>query len=286
VKERQLAQMERRTRKLLRRRHREAVVGLGKEPYRHAHFWADVAPRGQYLAVHERGARTLGKPPTGKRGRITTFSRRSRSRMFKCFGKTNRGLLSRSLFLTLTYPRSFPSEAAIYKEHFRAWRMRLTRTFPSAGAIWRLEFQKRGAPHFHLLVVGIPFIAKEWVSRSWYEIAGGGDRRNLKYGTRIERITGPKKASQYVAKYAAKLPDSATPMGFPGRLWGVIRRPALDQHIDQWELERSGFERLLRIIGDVVAGGSRPTDREHPPSWALIEGGRAVNLIIACAGLL
>lgn len=285
VKSRQLEAMERRGRRLYRARAREARNGLGKEPYRTAHFWADYAPRGQYLEVHERGTRTLGKPPTGKRGRITTFSRKSRSRMFKCFGKTNKALLSKSLFVTLTYPRIFPTDSDTFKAHFHAWRQRLTRTFPNAGAIWRLEFQKRGAPHFHLLVVGIPFIAKEWVSRSWYEIAGGGDRANLKYGTRIERITGSKKASQYVAKYAAKLPDSSGLTDFPGRLWGVIRRTALDQCVHQWELERRGAERLLGVIRNVVCGRSGGTDPEYPPTWALIDGARATRLVAWAAGI-
>jgi hypothetical protein len=285
VRARDLDAMERRARRLVRRRERAARDGLVKEPYCRPHFWADVAPRGQYLAIHERNTRKCPNPPQGRRGRITEFSRRSRSRMLKCIARTNRALLSRSLLVTLTYPRTYSMESSIYKRHFKRFRERLTATFPAAAAVWKLEFQKRGAPHYHLLIVGLPFLARQWLAKAWYEVVGSSDIRHLHAGTQVVRCNSPEKACRYAAKYVAKVSDSPSAPEFTGRIWGVIRRAALDQHVVQWELERSGFERLLSAIRDVVTRGARAVSAEWDPMWCFLPGGRATRLVAWAAGL-
>jgi hypothetical protein len=105
-----------------------------------------------------------------------------------------------------------------------------------------MEFQQRGAPHFHLVLFHLPFISKESVKQMWHEIIGDG-YADMSSGspaapfTRIEAISNPRKAMSYVAKYVAKVEPGAG-SGFNdvpylaasesiGRLWGVINRKAL-----------------------------------------------------------
>jgi len=70
---------------------------------------------------------------------------------------------------------------------------RFKRAYPDASAIWKLEPQKRGAPHYHMLVwgvemsefsyssngTGLPFAS--WVPTIWHQIAGHGDKRHFEF---------------------------------------------------------------------------------------------------------
>ncbi len=49
-----------------------------------------------------------------------------------------------------------------------------------------LEFQDRGAPHYHILITGI--IERQKLSRMWYEVVGSDDPRHLQAGTSIQFI--------------------------------------------------------------------------------------------------
>jgi len=122
------------------------------------------------------------------------------------------------LFVTLTYPEEYP-DVETAKRHLRAWLMRLKRAAPRAGWVWRMEFQERGAPHFHLLIWGVPFLDKEWVSRTWYEVVSSGDPKHLRAGTRVERVWSWRGVLSYAAKYMTKDDDGPVPE-WTGRVWG------------------------------------------------------------------
>lgn len=103
--------------------------------------------------------------------------------------------------MTLTYPAVFPS-ARTAKKHLRALQERFKRRFPEAELswVWRMEFQRRGAPHFHIVAFNLPFIDKEEVRRIWSEVIGS-DRQVF---TRIERVRSARRLRSYVSKYLAK----------------------------------------------------------------------------------
>jgi len=97
--------------------------------------------------------------------------------------------------------------------------MRLERRYPGIVLIWRLEFQERGAPHFHLLVFNVERIDILWLSRAWFEVVGSGDIRHLKAGTQVQQVKSWRGVLYYVGKYLAK----AAGVSFAtGRVWGVI----------------------------------------------------------------
>jgi len=84
-----------------------------------------------------------------KRGKIAGFSASSKKRMMQKI--ISIGELPTD-FITLTFPKSFPTG-------LQANRMmdKFTKNFVKQGAsfIWRMELQKRGAPHYHLLCYGM-----------------------------------------------------------------------------------------------------------------------------------
>lgn len=128
--------------------------------------------------------------------------------------------------VTLTYPKEWPLTGRKCKEHLRAWFERLRRRgwMEENSLIWFLEFQSRGAPHFHCLVTG--WISKKEVANDWAEITEGVE----KSCSRVEQLRKPHAAAAYAAKYAAKMDQKATPPDFqwPGRFWGVVGKIRAD----------------------------------------------------------
>jgi hypothetical protein len=53
-------------------------------------------------------------------------------------------------FSTLTYPNSFPSDGRVCKKHLNLLLTHLRADDPGIKYVWFMEFQARGAPHFHL----------------------------------------------------------------------------------------------------------------------------------------
>ncbi|WP_462273673.1 rolling circle replication-associated protein [Methanohalophilus sp.] len=126
--------------------------------------------------------------------------------------------------ITLTYPGQYTSDGATVKGHLRAFLQALRRVNNDVSYLWFLEFQKRGAPHFHVLTRGIQITKerKEWVSKRWYAIVGSKDERHLRAGTRTESVRKKDGAKRYAVKYAYKMKQKRVPEGYRnvGRFWG------------------------------------------------------------------
>lgn len=134
--------------------------------------------------------------------------------------------------VTLTYPGFFPSNGKIVKEHLRRFlqeiRREYVRTHNDDGkhsSFWFLEFQGRGAPHFHIFTTWTP--NKDWVARTWYRIVDSEDERHLQAGTRVEFLRKGRAATiKYASKYAIKQEQKEVPNEYQnvGRFWGVYGR--------------------------------------------------------------
>lgn len=100
--------------------------------------------------------------PPPKRGEVSEFSEPSRRRFLQLLATLNR--TAEPIFVTLTYPDSFPAYSEAFKRHLELFSHRLRRRWPKASVIWKLEFQERKsgankgkiAPHYHLIVYGVP----------------------------------------------------------------------------------------------------------------------------------
>ena len=177
-------------------------------------------------------APSSGNPNPPLRGTVKGFSAASRRRMIEQCAKMGKAV---PIFVTLTYGADYPEDPAIWKKHLEYWGKRLVRYDSSLSAIWRLEPQKRGAPHYHLLVYAAdgkrPFLPHDWVAKSWSEVLGEySNDEHLKAGTRVEALRSCRGAAFYAAKYCAKLPEDDD---FPpewdaaGRLWGSFNKKRL-----------------------------------------------------------
>lgn len=97
-----------------------------------------------------------GRSP-GARGRVTTFSKRSRTRLLRRLARADS---DPAWMVTLTY--SGDRNASEAREDLRRWAQQMHRLAGRAGVdwccLWRLESTRAGRPHFHCLV---------WESRRW-----------------------------------------------------------------------------------------------------------------------
>lgn len=179
-----------------------------------------------------------GNPEPVKRGKVQGFSKASRRRMIELCATMGKSI---PIFVTLTYGARYPEDPKVWKKHLHTWGKRLIRYNGQLSAIWRLEPQKRGAPHYHLLIYQKdgkkPFIPHEWIASSWSKVLGDySDAEHLEAGTRVESLKSHRGAAFYAAKYCAKLPEDDD---FPeswneaGRLWGSFNKsclPSAKQH--------------------------------------------------------
>jgi hypothetical protein len=161
-----------------------------------------------------------------ERGAITEFSAASRKRL--AFVASNTPIVFTAM-VTLTYPAEYPRDGAQVKRDLGAFLDYVRRVYDGPPYLWFLEFQKRGAPHVHMLLdiawPTDPDAVKRLrvgVAAAWYRIVGSGDDRHFRAGTRTEKLRSPEGGARYAVKYAMKMRQKAVPPDYwhCGRFWG------------------------------------------------------------------
>ena len=164
--------------------------------------------------------------PCSTGGVITEWSRRSRSAMCRTFAELDYTPLVESgrvpVMVTLTYPGDWEivaPDGASVKRHMVLWRKRFQREYGEpARYIWKMEFQRRGAPHIHLWMA--PPISPgrsgrgfaQWLSETWAQVVDHPDleqkARHRLAGTAIDVRNGlkacdPKRLAIYFTKHSS-----------------------------------------------------------------------------------
>ncbi len=186
------------------------------------------------LFIAKQVCKTVPKSYVGSRAAVHEFSVGSAIRM-RSYLRSCRA--DYRYMVTLTYPCGYDSDGRVSKEHLRRFLQEVKREFNRNSKIisasteskpqrlslfWFLEFQERGAPHYHIL--STHRIDKTFVSRRWYDIVNSEDVRHLQAGTKCEKLRcGRAGTIKYAIKYANKLTQKVVPKGYEnvGRFWGI-----------------------------------------------------------------
>lgn len=177
--------------------------------------------------------RRNGQAPNTKektRNEITWFSKASRRRLAFVAANT---MVDFTTMITLTYPGEFSTDGDKCRRDRRAFLDWLRRETDGCEYLWFLEFQKRGAPHLHILTdqlyprKRLEEKALRWrVSSTWYRIVGSGDSRHLAAGCSTEKLRSARGGAFYAVKYAMKMKQKSVPRDYRnvGRFWGHSRK--------------------------------------------------------------
>lgn len=194
------------------------------------------------------------------RDKIRGFSAKARHRMMEKMmmvewapvieGTGKRSKKVRGLFATFTYPGEYSPSFEVWKAHLSSLRKRIERGFPSfERAIWKLEFQARGAPHFHIpLMFREPVDVqafRQWAGCVWYDIVGSGDPKHRQSGTSIDAMYGPVgRLLRYLVKYIGKKVSREEETGKIWDTWGDWP----DEPLRSMRVDREMFVRLRRRV--------------------------------------
>jgi hypothetical protein len=197
---------------------------------------------------------SIGRP---KGAVIKRFSHASRYRLEKLVRNVTVDFHS---MLTITYPKDFPRDGYQVKKDLNRFQKWLVRQGSNVQGVWFLEFQKRGAPHFHfLLTLDLASFGtlstfrrtlltrghksetfqtvkplQDKASKAWFRIVGSGDEKHLRAGLCWEILQTEEAAQRYAAKHSQKPHQKTVPLEFRnvGRFWGVLgglKLPEVDE---------------------------------------------------------
>lgn len=237
-----------------------------------------IAEGGQLVEVRVEEIKT-GLQLGSNRKEIIDFSADSRRRLQRKLATINEFETSLPDFGTLTYPGEYSGDWKRWKRDLDVWNKATVRKWPDIWGLWRMEFQKRGAPHFHFLwwdgpkmegmdvwydqyqrvvTIAVPGCMSPhneavyaWMSETWYRIVGSGDPKHLAAGTRVEPIQSWNGVRSYASKYLAKLPSGKfVPPEYDGtgRFWGVIGRERWKSTFLEKELTPQVFFAIKRVL--------------------------------------
>lgn len=207
--------------------------------------------------------------PKAKRGRVLSFSRRSRLRLLRFLNEIRYDLEGVPFFVTLTFHRR-PRDPYSKFHALRQWMHRR-----KMKAVWKLEIQRRGVEHFHLLVWGDRRQVEE-IKEYWHSIASEGSFRHKDYGTRIDEVSGGVAAMlAYVGKYVGKddnLGKGAISERLEGhRYWGIVGKINRDP-FDQRRLARGQAYLMRRVVRRIKKARARRIGARKRPRWEGLRG--------------
>lgn len=246
------------------------------------------------------------------RGLITEWSKGSRLNMVEKMCSVDwspvvaPGAGWRPAMVTLTLPGDWLAVAPTAKDFKRLMERfwsRWERRWGKPTCVWKLEFQRRGAPHVHIYTAVHPGKAfQQWLSRTWYEVVGSGDERHLRAGTGIDWKDGimasdPKRLAVYFLKRAAghnlgrdkeyqhRVPVEWLMTGGAGRFWGV---KGLAKAVVQVQLRDKDFVSVRRLLRRWAKANGRPV---RSLAGGVGQGGMvlvndAPNLLVHCVRAL
>ncbi len=232
--------------------------------------------------------RNIETPPPARksvRGEIHNFRMKSR-RNLQLFLQSidwDRIKTERIIEIALTYSEEIPESGDLVKNHLHRLRKNIMDKYPGTILIWKLEFQGRSVPHYHIIM-----IAPEEIDLGDYQIMKNGeityfDRKTKKHhetgvigfrayiqhrwntivegpekhfnaGIHADKVRNPKALPIYLAKYIAKERKAdqkdyyqhKVPEWYKsvGRFWGCYNRKLLKRRKQRIFINRDTYEEL------------------------------------------
>jgi len=180
---------------------------------------------------------SAGNPCPVKRGDIDGFSAASRRRL--TFALANHSNGDRAfLATTLTYHEAMPFDGRVAKAHLRSFLQNLDISSKKGHFghdlqgdlqyLWVMEFQARGAVHFHLYTNLSPTSEAstcERIGQMWHSASGETTQEHSEFHCHAKNFMPWVMDTTYPAKYLGKGSQKNVPESYTncGRFWGCSR---------------------------------------------------------------
>lgn len=222
----------------------------------------------------------------GIRKSIVGFSKNSKCRLVRFVNR----IYTRAVpvFITLTYHEKWTEDFKQWKYHLNLFLSRTSYSFrklyPDSAGIWRLEFQRRGAPHFHIVAFfdeGVDVYALEQeVKQLWFQIVDDDSREFYEYGVHVQSAFNQRGVLFYLLGGHLSKDKQARNDIKTGRSWGYWGREKLGVD-DVWfksEINEKQYFLLRRIIRNWL-----PKKGKVSKSYLkYLKGGEAMSLNVIC----
>lgn len=159
--------------------------------------------------------------------KIKTFSENSRRNLSKHLCKIRFDDYKHRFFVTLTFHNEFPKDQNSFKKILDNFNKRLMRFNHEPAYVWKLEYQKRNAPHLHYLLLlkkrlsyGERTDFLQLIKTAWIECVGDTDELFKRLSVDIREVANNARTANYLLKYIGKIDDSAIDHNL-GRIWAV-----------------------------------------------------------------
>lgn len=201
------------------------------------------------------------EPPAvryGQKRKITHFTDKSRRNLSKILARVRWNNYSDVMFLTLTYHNEYPTSPHAAKIDLANFLKSLLYHFPHIDYLWKLEYQERGAPHFHIIVffrhesISInPHMFQEEIIPLWLQQQGCGCNDCKLHSVRVDRVRSYRKCSYYVQKYISK--ESYDPgLEHTGRFWGKSQRLNIEP-FDRLDITPNKYLIIRRMVHSLLS---------------------------------
>lgn len=216
----------------------------------------DTRPRTELkcLQFNEKG--------NAKRKKVQGLSNKARTRLIRFLATIGRG--DQGWFVTLTYWR-FSEDWNEWKRDLHTFIKTLRRFADGVCGVWRLEFQERGAPHFHLLLwFGVPVDHAELDAHcrdAWLRIIDQDAPETRAYAVTVDPIMDMQSSAFYLSLYQSKDKNDRKDIQ-TGRLWGVIGREHLQtEPFREVGMDERQMQQLRRFVRRLYRNTHRRTFR-------------------------
>ena len=191
-------------------------------------------------------------PPERIENDIKTFSSKSRQRLFQKFNKINYSSYGIPIFLSLTFHFDDPDNKKSLKTFLRNYLKRLFRSLPPFDYIWKFEYQKRGTPHYHMILFPhsktYDFDLEEIKNicvKHWLELKACKCKSCQQYSANVIKLETLKKSLSYIAKEIAKVQDRYEAHDL-GRIWGTSRNLRMEKK-ETLEISVDEYEKFINV---------------------------------------
>lgn len=241
-------------------------------------------PKGRILSACKNGA-------TGqKRGSICGFSFSARLRLrLALLTSFIPGFQRFAITLTLPWVVDDWSVCmADFRRVLHCFRVYWVRAFPGCSAIFRVELQRRGAPHLHMIAfhpsgVGLPdkyFLL--WFNALGRNLRGGSFSDFARFGVKVDLSPNGIAAVRYLCDHTSKKKQAQ--LGYQGKQWGILGRANLARITpDNLDLSDSETVRLLRLLRKItrfhLSRSARFPDGLPCPFGSKLVGGRSSSRV-------